>query len=85
MARHRLFFLLLLGDLRQAAEWPNSVAKKYRKPPYALDERSEGIRWSDLLRAVHAAAPDTPRNSVHGGLHNLLTTNQSILKVARGT
>ncbi|HEX8583366.1 MAG TPA: hypothetical protein VF680_03030 [Allosphingosinicella sp.] len=50
-----------------------------------LDERSEGIRWSELLRTVRDAAPDTPVNSIHGGLHNLLATDRSIVKVARGT
>ena len=34
---------------------------------------------------MHAAAGETPFNSVHGGLHALLTTHRSISKVARGT
>jgi hypothetical protein len=51
-----------------------------------LEEYPQGIRWSDLLRAVEATASETPRNSVHGGIHNLLTTRASeIVKVARGT
>jgi hypothetical protein len=51
-----------------------------------LEAHPQGIRWSDLLRAVEAQAPDTPHNSVHGGIHNLLTTRSSeIVKVARGT
>src|SRR3546814_399256 len=51
-----------------------------------LEENPQGIRWSDLLRAVEARTPDTPHNSVHGGIHNLLTTRTSdIVKVARGT
>src|SRR3546814_20758730 len=50
-----------------------------------LEENPQGIRWSDLLRAVEARTPDTPHNSVHGGIHNLLTTRTSdIVKVARG-
>ena len=51
-----------------------------------LETNPQGIRWSDLLRAVEEHAPDTPHNSVHGGIHNILTTRTSeILKVARGT
>lgn len=51
-----------------------------------LTEYPQGIRWADLLRAVEARAPDTPHNSVHGGIHNLLTTRtDEIVKVARGT
>ncbi|MDM7955999.1 hypothetical protein, partial [Blastomonas sp.] len=51
-----------------------------------LADHPQGIRWVDLLRAVEARAPDTPHNSVHGGIHNLLTTRTSdIVKVARGT
>ncbi len=51
-----------------------------------LEENPQGIRWSDLLRQVEARAPDTPHNSIHGGIHNLLTTRTNeIVKVARGT
>ena len=51
-----------------------------------LESHRQGIRWSDLLREVKAGAQETPHNSVHGGVHNLLTTRTSeILKVARGT
>lgn len=51
-----------------------------------LEANPQGIRWSDLLRQVEASAPGTPHNSVHGGIHNLLTTRTSeISKVARGT
>lgn len=51
-----------------------------------LEASPQGIRWTDLLRAVEVNATDTPHNSVHGGIHNLLTTRTSeILKVARGT
>ena len=49
-----------------------------------LESHPQGIRWSDLLREVKAGAQETPHNSVHGGVHNLLTTRTSeILKVAR--
>lgn len=51
-----------------------------------LKAHPKGIRWSDLLRAVENGADDTPHNSIHGGIHNLLTTRTSdIVKVARGT
>lgn len=51
-----------------------------------LEAHPQGIRWSDLLRAVEAEAPDTPHNSIHGGIHNLLITRTAdIVKVARGT
>lgn len=51
-----------------------------------LEASPQGIRWSDLLRAIYARAPDTPRNSIHGGVHNLVRTRTSeIVKVARGT
>lgn len=51
-----------------------------------LEANPQGIRWVDLLRAVEQNAPGTPHNSIHGAIHNLLTTRTSdILKVARGT
>jgi hypothetical protein len=51
-----------------------------------LEARTQGVRWSDLVRTVAAEAPDTPFNSVHGAVHNLLVTRSSeITKVARGT
>lgn len=51
-----------------------------------LEASPQGIRWSDLLRAVEEAAPDTPHNSIHGGIHNLLITRtKEIVKIARGT
>jgi hypothetical protein len=51
-----------------------------------LEASPKGIRWMDLLRTVEAGAPGTPHNSIHGGIHNLLTTRSTeIVKVARGT
>jgi hypothetical protein len=51
-----------------------------------LEAKPQGIRWSDLLQAVESSASGTPHNSIHGGIHNLLTTRTSeIVKVARGT
>ncbi|MBY5354345.1 hypothetical protein HFO94_12495 [Rhizobium leguminosarum] len=51
-----------------------------------LEGSPQGIRWSELLRRVEELTPDTPHNSVHGGIHALLTTRPAeIVKVARGT
>lgn len=51
-----------------------------------LEAHPEGVRWSELLRMVEIVALETPHNSVHGGIHNLLTTRTAeIVKVARGT
>ena len=43
-----------------------------------LEARPQGIRWAEPLRAVEATAPDTPHNSVHGGVANLLTTRRAV-------
>lgn len=50
-----------------------------------LESEPQGIRWADLLRRVHGDDPDTPYNSVHGGIHDLLNRDRSIVKIARGT
>src|SRR5262249_42822109 len=51
-----------------------------------LEAHPQGIRWMELLRAIEAEAPDTSHNSVHGAVHNLLSTRTAeIVKVARGT
>ncbi len=51
-----------------------------------LEAHPQGIRWSDLLRTVESDATDTPHNSIHGAIHNLLTNRtDQIAKVARGT
>jgi hypothetical protein len=44
-----------------------------------------GIRWSELLKAIVQASPETPPNSIHGGIHNLLKTDGRIEKIAKGT
>ncbi|QCB41007.1 hypothetical protein E5673_01170 [Sphingomonas sp. PAMC26645] len=44
-----------------------------------------GIRWSELLKAVVQTSPETPQNSIHGGIHNLLKTDGRIEKIAKGT
>ncbi|WP_425228859.1 hypothetical protein [Sphingomonas sp.] len=58
----------------------------YDRAIKVLEANQQGIRWADLLREVEATAPDTPHNSIHGAIHNLLTTRTSeISKIARGT
>ena len=44
-----------------------------------------GIRWSELLKALTTANPDTPPNSIRGATHQLFATDDRIEKVARGT
>ena len=50
-----------------------------------LHQAPQGIRWAELLRRVYGDDPDTPYNSVHGAIHDLLIKDRSILKIARGT
>lgn len=51
-----------------------------------LEAHPQGIRWTDLVHAVIANAPETPPNSIQGGIHNLLIIRSAeIAKVARGT
>lgn len=51
-----------------------------------LEREAQGIRWTELLRAVKETTEETPHNSVHGAVHNLLTNRTAeIKKVARGT
>lgn len=50
-----------------------------------LESSPGGIRWGEMLKAIHAADPETPPNSIHGGLQNLLIGSAEIVKVARGT
>jgi hypothetical protein len=50
-----------------------------------LEQHPTGIRWTDLLRAVEKDDPETPHNSVHGGVHNFLKTEKDVVKIAKGT
>jgi len=50
-----------------------------------LEANPGGMRWSALLHDIHAADPETPKNSIQGSLHSLLSTTNEITKVARGT
>lgn len=50
-----------------------------------LEQSVGGIRWGQLLKIIHAADPETPPNSIHGALQTLFSSNNEIVKVARGT
>lgn len=50
-----------------------------------LEEHSGGIRWGEILKLIHADAPDTPPNSIHGAIQVLFQSSDDIVKVARGT
>ncbi|WP_133365515.1 hypothetical protein [Qipengyuania sediminis] len=50
-----------------------------------LDEQQGGIRWGEILNLIHAEAPETPPNSIHGAIQVLFQSNDQIIKVARGT
>lgn len=50
-----------------------------------LEDHPAGIRWTEILRSVEVQTPETPHNSVHGAVHQLLQSNSQIVKVARGT
>jgi hypothetical protein len=50
-----------------------------------LKAETGGVRWGELLKRIHADDPETPENSIHGGLQNLFVISDDIVKVARGT
>ncbi|RZF64329.1 hypothetical protein EWE75_11255 [Sphingomonas populi] len=50
-----------------------------------LEATPGGIRWNEMLKLIHAFAPETPQNSIHGALQVLLSGSDEIVKVARGT
>jgi hypothetical protein len=49
-----------------------------------LEQSPGGVRWSDLLKALSSAEPDTPHNSIRGATHALFTGDDRIEKVGRG-
>jgi hypothetical protein len=60
--------------------------KQIQDQALAMLERAPGgIRWSELLKDIVAANPDTPPNSIRGATHALFSTDERIEKVARGT
>lgn len=50
-----------------------------------LEQQVGGIRWGEILKLIHAEAPETPPNSIHGALQSLFQSGASIIKIARGT
>lgn len=44
-----------------------------------------GAQWSDVLKTIGAAHPETPPNSIRGATHALFSSDKRIEKVARGT
>ncbi|WP_438850989.1 hypothetical protein [Brevundimonas nasdae] len=50
-----------------------------------LEQNPKGIRWMELLRSVEKDEPETPHNSVHGGVHHFLKSADDVVKVAKGT
>ncbi len=50
-----------------------------------LSEHPEGLRWSDILKRVQDADPETPFNSIRGATHALFSGSDDIIKIARGT
>lgn len=60
----------------------NEIKAKARA---VLEQHPTGIRWTDLLRAVEKDEPETPHNSVHGGVHHFLKTEKDVVKIAKGT
>lgn len=57
----------------------------HAKARMILEAETGGIRWGELLKRIHADDPETPENSIHGGLQNLFVISDDIIKVARGT
>ena len=50
-----------------------------------LEAEIGGVRWSDFLKQIHASAPETPLNSIHGAIQILFQSSDDIVKVAKGT
>lgn len=44
----------------------------------------EGVRWTELARAIATASPETPPNTIQGSLHALFKDARDITKVRRG-
>ncbi|WP_327752087.1 hypothetical protein VVT58_06445 [Sphingobium sp. SJ10-10] len=50
-----------------------------------LERHPGGVRWAEVLKAVSAAHPETPPNSIRGATHHLFQRGDGIVKIARGT
>lgn len=44
-----------------------------------------GLRWAEVLKAIGAAHPETPTNSIRGATHLLFQSANDVVKIARGT
>jgi hypothetical protein len=62
------------------------VGKRVRETAVSLlKNKKNGMRWTDLLKAIKTLYPDTPLNTISGSLWDLVkTTNGTIKKPARG-
>lgn len=49
-----------------------------------LNDHPQGLRWSELLRAIKESDPSLKRNTVHGSAYALVTTSGLIDKPAKG-
>lgn len=49
-----------------------------------LSTKPEGARWTDILRHIHDESPETPQNSIQGGVHNLISNSTEIERIGRG-
>lgn len=49
-----------------------------------LEQNPQGIRYSQLVRAVKAALPEVPENTIHGTVWDLHKQNLDIIKPDRG-
>jgi hypothetical protein len=78
--------LLVAGAVGWAGKMKLNRQQIQDRAMQVLEANPQGIRWMELVRALEAVTPDTPPNSVHGAIQNLLSTRTSeIVKVARGT
>jgi hypothetical protein len=58
---------------------PKLNRKQIQEQTLALLESAPGgIRWSELLKAIAAANPDTPLNSIRGATHALFSADGRI-------
>lgn len=49
-----------------------------------LQRSPDAVRYTEIVKTVHEATPDTPINSVHGGIGTFLRPSPQVVKVARG-
>lgn len=49
-----------------------------------LADAPAGLRWSELLRAIAAASPETPPNSIQGTMYSFVNSAPEITKIGKG-